>query len=74
MQKRLSTLTEVIQWLIFLARIIIGLTVIWVGYTLISGQSYMLQNLNKGFETGLFLMLIGAYFCFSAFSRQFFDP
>lgn len=69
-----STLHQLIQTLLFIARIIIGITVIRVGYILSSGQLYISQTMNNGFGTGIFLLIIGSYFFFSAFLRKFFDP
>lgn len=60
--------------LIFSARVVVAITVMWVGYTLMTGELYLAQTMSGGFGTGLFLLIIGAYFFFSAFLRQFFDP
>ncbi len=73
MKKSNSVLVSLLQFLIFIARIIISVTVIWVGYTLITGELYISQTISGGFGTGLFLLIIGAYFFFSAFLRHFFD-
>lgn len=73
MKKSNSVIGNILQSLIFLARTIIGITVIWVGYTLISGEFYASHSINGGFGTGVFLLIIGTYFFFSAFLRQFFD-
>lgn len=69
-----STLQRILQALLFIGRIIIGVTVIWVGYTLVTGQLYVSQTMNSSFGTGVFLLIIGSYFFFSAFLRQFFAP
>ncbi len=73
MKKSNSVLVNILHLLIFLARVIIGITVFWVGYTLTSGEYYASQSINGGFGTGVFLLVIGTYFFFSAFLRQFFD-
>lgn len=74
MKKNCSMVVKLMHLLIFSARILVAVTVMWVGYTFTTGELYLAQTMGDRFGTGLFLLIIGAYFFFSAFLRQFFDP
>jgi hypothetical protein len=73
MKKYRSFFFKLFGFLVFGARIAIAITVMRVGYTLATGKVYISPVVNGGAGTGLFLLIIGTYFFFSAFHRQFFD-
>jgi len=68
-----STIKLIFLWIITVCRVLIGLVVIKTGFDFARGQGVFAYQKTDDGITGIFVMIIGAYFVFSSLSRCLFD-
>ena len=66
-----SIMKRIFQWIMTLCRVVIGVVVIKTGFDFSRGSGAFAYR-EPDVITGIFVMILGAYFVFSSFSRDLF--
>jgi hypothetical protein len=70
MEKITSLIKQLGLWLVIGLRMVIGLVVMKTGYDLAAGKLHYGDTFLNDPITPLFLIIVGAYFCFSSLFRR----
>jgi hypothetical protein len=68
-----STTALIFSWIVTICRVLIGVLVMKTGFSLVMRTGSFYAWPHDSHITGIFVMIIGAYFIFSSLYHQIFD-